>query len=194
MRKPISEVVKELDVKAHQLHQWETNGWLGPDDVLKDPDLNNQRVYSEQQVDRIRFLKTFFEEKRDQGIKRVAPKMVEEALLEKFGGEVIEIEKNEISVLPSSFEEFQHVMLQQRNMIVELKDMVQQLQQRELPEPAMTKEQAEELFSRLASQEKEKNEIENEMKLIKEKLDIAVDYIQKQENQEKKSLWKRLFG
>src|SRR5699024_2729036 len=183
---------------SYQLHTWENNGWLGPDEVLKDPDLNNQRVYSDEQMERIHFLKDLFDKKRKQGVKRVAPKLVEEKLLEHFGGEITEMQRGEITVLPSSMEEFQSYMLQQSNMIAELKEMVSVLQQRELPrpqEPGITKEQANVLLDRLDEERRTKNEIENEMKILKDKLDVAVDYIQQQEeNQEKKGFWKRIFG
>src|SRR5699024_11555157 len=98
MRKSISEVVKDLDLKSYQVHTWENNGWLGPDEVLKDPDLNNQRVYSDEKMERIHFLKDLFDKKRKQGVKRVAPKLVEEKLLEHFGGEITEMQRGEITV------------------------------------------------------------------------------------------------
>jgi len=65
---------------------------------------------------------------------------------------------------------------------------------KELTEGIITKEQGEELLSGLAEERKDKEEMEKEIKLLKDKLDIAVDYIQKQENQPKKNIWQRIFG
>lgn len=40
MRIPISRLVKELNLEAHQLREWEKRDWLG--EVIKDPRQNHQ--------------------------------------------------------------------------------------------------------------------------------------------------------
>lgn len=181
MRIGIGKVVKELGVKPHVLHTWESRGWLGYEPVLKDIDNNNQRVYSEEQLERIRFIHALIEDQRQQGIKRTDIGAVEQALLDKFGGEITTIQE-EATLLPSTVDEFHHLLLQNNKM---LGDMADQLKKRD-----------EEMLALMAQHEKEKAELQNEMQLFKEKLDVAVDYIQKQEAKEaeKKGLWQRLFG
>lgn len=181
MRVGIGRVVKELGVKPHALHTWENRGWLGYEPVLKDPENNNQRVYSEAQLERIRFIHALIEDQRGRGIKRTDIAEVEQALLEKYGGEITKIPE-EATLLPSTVDEFHHLLLQNNKMLA---DMADQLKKRD-----------EQMVEMMAQHEKEKAELQNEMKLFKEKLDVAVDYIQKQEakEQEKKGLWRKLFG
>lgn len=213
MRKGISRISKELGLKTFTLHKWEERGWLGSEPVLKDPDTNNQRVYSEEQVRRIEFIQKVINEQRDKGIKRTDFKEMEQLLLEEFGGEVTVMEEDTLEILPASVEGFQQLLMNQSKELAHLRDMVASMQQRELPTPVdhtseiqaikkqtegiMTKDQAETLISRLAEEEQSKKEIENELKLLKSKLDVAVEYIQKQENTEKtekKGFFKRIFG
>ena len=213
MRTGISWVSKDLGLKTFTLHKWEERGWLGTEPVLKDPNNNNQRVYSEEQMERIRFIKKAIEEQRKKGIKRTDFGEMEKLLLEEFGGEVTTIEEGTLEILPATVEAFQQLLINQNKEMAQLRDMVAQMQLRELPTPVdhtseieaikkqtegiMTKDQAETLISRLAEEEKSKKEIENELKLLKSKLDIAVEYIQKQETTEKtekRGFFKRIFG
>lgn len=46
MRIPISRLAKELNLEAYQLREWEKRGWLG--EVVKDPQQNQQRVYTDE--------------------------------------------------------------------------------------------------------------------------------------------------
>lgn len=180
MRIGIGKVTKELGVKSFTLHKWEERGWLGYDPVLKDPDANNQRVYSEEQLERIRFIHGLIEDQRERGIMRTDLQEVEEQLLERFGGEITPI-KEETSLLPATVDEFHHLLLQNNKLIG---DFMEQSKKRD-----------EEMLALLAKQEEEKEEMQKELQLLKDKLDIAVDYIQKQEAQEPKTgFWKKLFG
>lgn len=167
MRIPISTVCKNLDVQTFQLHQWEKRGWLGSDPVLKDPENNNQRIYSEQQVERIEFIYQEIQNQKAKGIKRTDFTEMEAKLLEKFGGEVKSLEKHEISVLPASLEAFQQIMIQQNKEIAALRETVNELKQRELPE----------LKDHSADLEKVKKELE-ESKEREEKLLVAVEKLQ----------------
>lgn len=215
MRVSISRITKELGIQSFQLHKWEERGWLGTEPILKDPDNNNQRIYSEEQVERIKFIHKVIEDQRKKGIKRTNFKEMEELLLDRFGGEVVQVEERVIEVLPASAEAFQELLIRQANELAELRDMVTNLQNRELPAPVdysldiqtikertegiMTKDQAEKLIDEIKVEKGAKLELEQELNLIKSKLDIAVNYIQKQEEvaatkEEKKSIWKRLFG
>lgn len=167
MRIPISTVCKNLDVQTFQLHQWEKRGWLGSELVIKDPENNNQRIYTEQQVERIEFIYQEIQDQKAKGIKRTDFAEMESKLLEKFGGEVKSLEKHEISVLPASLETFQQIMIQQNKEIVALRDTVNELKQRQLPEPK----------DYSADLEKMKRELE-ESKEREEKLLAAVEKLQ----------------
>ena len=79
MRIPISKITRELDIKSFQLHKWEERGWLGTEPVLKDPDNNGQRIYSEQQVERIEFIDEVIKDQENEGF-------IERIL--KYGGKI----------------------------------------------------------------------------------------------------------
>ena len=57
-------------------------------------------------------------------------------------------------------------------------------------------EKLDDVLFRFEATEKEKSQLQKELQLLKGKLDIAVNYIQKQEekDQEKRLFWKKLFG
>ena len=127
MRVPINKITKKLQIKSFQLHKWEERGWLGTELVLKDPDNNNQRVYSKQQVERIEFIDEVIKNQREQGIHRTDPKEMEKLILEKFGGEVTRMEREELVVLPTTIETFQGLLIQQGNEMNALREMVDEL-------------------------------------------------------------------
>ncbi|UYB50291.1 MerR family transcriptional regulator (plasmid) [Lysinibacillus capsici] len=83
MRIPISRLAKELNLEAYQLREWEKRGWLG--EVVKDPRQNQQRVYTEEQVERIQLIAETIQAQRAIGIKRTDFEEVEARLLEQFG-------------------------------------------------------------------------------------------------------------
>lgn len=127
MRIAIGKVVKELGVKPHMLHTWEERGWLGYEAVLKDPNANNQRVYSEKQYERILFIHALIQEQHERGYKRTDTAEVSQALLDEFGGEITPM-KEETTLLPTTVEEFHHLLMQNNKM---LGDMAEQLKKRE---------------------------------------------------------------
>lgn len=105
--KPISQVVKELKIKPHALHLWESRGWLGDEPVLKDPSRNNQRVYNEEQLERIAFIAEEIGQQKREGFARTDIVRMEEKLLDKFGGLVkVEKEEVELSMMPSTAEQW----------------------------------------------------------------------------------------
>src|SRR5699024_10290601 len=93
----ISRISKELNIGTHVLREWEKRNWLG--EVLKDPEQNNQRIYDEEQVERIKFIWSISQEQRKKGLKRTDIQEVEEKLLDKFGGMGETIE-NKMTVHP----------------------------------------------------------------------------------------------
>lgn len=194
MRVGISKISKELGLKTFQLHKWEERGWLGSEPVLKDPENNNQRVYSEHQAERIRFIHKTITEQRDKGIKRTDFKEMEELLLEKFGGEVTKKEDETLEVLPASVEAFQQLLLNQSKEMAQLRDMVANLQNRELPAPIDHSKEMDEIKSELAESKRREEEMKKNMDDMNEKLQKAVDYILDTEKNTNKSFWKRIFG
>lgn len=180
---PISQLVKELKLKPHQLHKWEEREWLGFDPVLKDPDNNGQRVYNEHQIERIYFIHEVIEDQRKQGIHRTNFKEMEEKLLEKFGGEVKRMENEVVPVLPASIEAFQQLLVQQNKQINALTDMVQELQKKELPSTNYTSD-----FEEMKKQLELSEEREDKLLTLIGKLQEDVQSLK--EMVPKKSRWK----
>jgi DNA-binding transcriptional MerR regulator len=181
---PISQLVKELKLKPYQLHKWEERGWLGFDPVLKDQDNNGQRVYNENQVERIYFIHEVIEAQKKQGIHRTNFKEMEEKLFEKFGGEVKRMENEVMTVLPSSIEAFQQLLVQQNKQINALTDMVQELQKKErLPSADHTSD-----FEEMKRQLELSEEREDKLLTLIEKLQEDVQSLK--EIVPKKSRWK----
>lgn len=177
---PIGRLTKQLNVEAHALREWEKRGWLG--DVLKDPDNNNQRVYTEEQVERIRLIHKTIQEQREKGIKRTDLEEVEEKLLDQFGGEVVKRD-SEVMVHPNSMEQMLEMIAFQNKQILELQQMIQNQPKFNLPEPIDHSEDLKEMKKQLKFSE------EREEKLIGliEKLQEDVEELKKTPQ---KSRWK----
>lgn len=131
MRIPISRLVKELNLEAHQLREWEKRDWLG--EVVKDPRQNHQRVYTEEQVDRIHLIAETIQAQRAKGIKRTDFEEVKAKLLERFGGEVKRID-TDLVVAPQSLNQIVELLTGQNQKISELQQLMQQPKQ-QLPDP-----------------------------------------------------------
>lgn len=198
--KPISQIVKELKIKPHQLHLWEQRGWLGIDPVLKDPQRNNQRVYNAEQIKRIDFIVVELEQQKKEGFTRTDMRRMEEKLLDAFGG-LSKLPREELSIamLPSTADEWLQFFQMQTKGMVEVQEIVNEV----LQEQAATRQYVTEIESRLLEEikllRKEKAEKEAENELFKAKLDRAIEYIQKQEELEqvsrrKKSFWSSFFS
>lgn len=192
MRIGISKITKEYGIKTFQLHKWEERGWLGSEPILKDPDTNNQRMYSQEQVERIKFIHSVIEEQRKKGIKRTDFDEMEQLLLNQFGGEVIPIEKEVFEVLPSSVDGLQKMLMNQHKEIAKLVDMVANLQAREFPKPVDHSEEIEEIKTEL----QHSKEREEKLLSVIEKLQDDVDKLvqDKKSQNEKKNFISKLFG
>lgn len=123
MRIPISRLVKELNIEAHQLREWEKRDWLG--EIVKDPRQNHQRVYTEEQVERIQLIADTIQAQRAKGIKRTDFEEVEAKLLERFGGEVKRID-TDLVVAPQSLNQIVELLMGQNQKISELQQLMQQ--------------------------------------------------------------------
>ena len=180
MLAPISRVTKELNLEAHQLREWEKRDWLG--DVLKDPDNNNQRVYTQEQVERIEFIRDAIAEQREKGFKRTDLQQIEAKLLDRFGGEIKKID-TEIMVHPNSMEQIVELIQLQNKKIMELQEIIIQQQQRELPEPVDHSE----TLSQVQNELKFSAEREEKLLSLVEKLQ---DDVEKLKEMPPKSRWK----
>lgn len=180
MLAPISRVTKELNLEAHQLREWEKRDWLG--DVLKDPDNNNQRVYTQEQVERIEFIRDAIAEQREKGFKRTDLQVIEARLLDRFGGEIKKID-TEIMVHPNSMEQIVELIQLQNKKIMELQEIIVQQQQRELPEPVDHSE----TLSQVQNELKFSAEREEKLLSLVEKLQ---DDVEKLKEMPPKSRWK----
>lgn len=207
MVKYINEITREFGIEHHTLRNWEEKGYLG----IVERDFTHGRMYDEEQIKRIECIQKVVQNQQAKGMKRTDFKEVERVLLEEFGG-MVETRPQSIPATPEVFTNMILKLEKQDKQIEALQQMVMELTKatKELPNPVdhtseiqeikertegiMTKEQGEQLLSKLAEERKGKEEMEKEIKLLKDKLDIAVDYIQKQEDQPKKNIWHRIFG
>lgn len=200
MRISIGKITKELGVKPFQLHKWEERGWLGTDPILKDPDNNNQRVYNEEQVGRIRFIQHEIQAQREQGIQRTDFKIMEEKLLDEFGGEVMQLEQQEMAVLPATIESFHQLLIQQNKEIHDLREM---LAKREFS--STEKEHLDQIKKEMTMdltevmQDRMQGIVEEAVRitLVKEKKamekEITDKIVATKELEKKKGFWKRIF-
>lgn len=196
MATPISKIIKELHIKPHQLHKWEERGWLGYHPVLKDPEHNGQRVYSEEQIQRIRVIHENIEDQRKRGIKRTSMSEVEEVLLEKFGGEVTRIQKEESMVLPSSVEALMELMRNQNEKIMQMQETVERLQQNKIEvkdhTPAL-----EEMKKKLDDSEQREEKLLSLIGQLKEDMEDIKNQqtppVLASGREERQSLWQRMW-
>jgi DNA-binding transcriptional MerR regulator len=208
MIKYINEVTRELGIEHHTLRNWEDKGYLG----IVERDFTHGRMYMEEQIERIKVIQQVVKEQQERGMKRTDFKEVERVLLERFGGMIEE----KVPSIPATPEVFTNMVLKMekqdqqiqklQQMVLELTNVTKQIPSsvdhtneineiKENIDGVMTKTQGQELLSKLVDKEKGEKDLKNEVKLLKDKLDIAVDYIQRQENEEKKKgFFKRLFG
>jgi|SRR5699024_911153 len=189
--KGISRISKELNIETHLLREWEKRDWLG--DVLKDPEQNNQRVYNDEQVERIKFIWSIIQEQRKEGLKRTDIKEVEEMLLDKFGGMVKPIE-NTISVHQGSMDQIVELIQMQNKKIAQLESIVSK--QANLPDNS---EALQNIKEELEASKKREEKHEQDIEDMNEKLQKAVNFIlemeKKQQNEpKKKSFWNKIFG
>lgn len=181
---PIGKITKELGIEAHQLHMWEKRDWLG--DVLKDPDSNNQRVYTEEQVKRIHLIHETIQKQREKGIKRTDFEEVEEKLLENFGGEVTKRE-TEVIVHPNSMEQMIEMIGLQQKMMLEMQQQIEKLQNKELPAPVDHSE----VLSEVKNQLKFSQEREEKLIGLVEKLQDDVEELKKMPAKSRWKFWSR---
>jgi len=188
----ISRISKELNIETHLLREWEKRNWLG--EVLKDPEQNNQRIYDDEQVERIKFIWSIIQEQRKKGLKRTDIQEVEEKLLDKFGGMVETIE-NKMTVHPGSVDEIIELIRMQNKKISHL-DSVVSKQENLLPDNSETLQEIKEELAASKNQEEKQEKVIEDMN---EKLQKAVNFImdmeeKQQDDFKKKSFWSKIFG
>ena len=167
----IGTLVKNLDVEAFQLREWEKRGWLG--EVMKDPQQNQQRVYTKEQIERIELIHDVIKKQRERGLKRTDFSEVENALLEQFGGEVVKM-NNEITVHSNTVEELSKMLLLQNKIIVELQEKIEKNSQLELIEKDL----------------KERSEREEKLVQVIEELKSDIQELKEQKKEKK---WWKIF-
>src|SRR5699024_7578482 len=152
-----------LNIETHLLREWEKRDWLG--DVLKDPEQNNQRVYDDEQVERIEFIWSIIQEQRKNGLKRTDIQEVEEKLLNKFGG-IVEPVENNITVHSGSVDQIVELIQMQNKKITHLESVVSE-QGNLLPDNSET---LQEIKKELEASKKREEKQEQTIEDINEKL------------------------
>lgn len=182
MRIPISRLVKELPLEAHQLREWEKRGWLG--EVVKDPRQNQQRVYTEEQVERIQLIADTIQAQREKGIKRTDLAEVEAKLLERFGGEVKRID-TDLVVAPQSLNQIVELLMGQNKKINELQQLMHQQPKQQLPDPVDHTE----VLADMKNELKKSQEREEQLLAIVQQLQSDLDELKKAPAKSKWKFW-----
>lgn len=182
MRIPISRVVKELNLEAHQLREWEKRDWLG--EVVKDPRQNHQRVYTEEQVERIQLIAETIQAQRAKGIKRTDFEEVEAKLLDRFGGEVKRID-TDLVVTPQSLNQIVELLMGQNQKITELQQLMQQQPKNQLPDPVDHTD----MFADMKNELKKSQEREEQLLAIVQQLQNNLDEFKKAPAKSKWKFW-----
>lgn len=182
MRIPISRLVKELPLEAHQLREWEKRGWLG--EVVKDPRQNQQRVYTEEQVERIQLIADTIQAQREKGIKRTDLAEVEAKLLERFGGEVKRID-TDLVVPPQSLNQIVELLIGQNQKINELQQLMHQQPKQQLPDPVDHTE----VLAEMKNELKKSQEREEQLLAIVQQLQTDLDELKKAPAKSKWKFW-----
>ncbi|MDE0584699.1 MerR family transcriptional regulator [Planococcus sp. A6] len=182
MRIPISRLVKELNLEAHQLREWEKRGWLG--EVVKDPRQNQQRVYTEEQVERIQLIANTIQVQREKGIKRTDLAEVEAKLLEQFGGEVKQID-TDLVVAPQSLNQIVELLMGQNQKINELQQLMEQQPKNHLPDPVDHTN----LITDMKNELKKSQEREEQLLAIVQQLKNDLDELKKAPAKSKWKFW-----
>lgn len=162
--KNIGEVTKELGVTDYMLREWEKKGYL---DTVEQFD--GKRVYSDEQISRIIFIRDEIEKQRKQGIKRTDYRKIEDELTDKFGGEVVVREGTSPQAIGEAIRQ-ELYMRDQEN-----KNMLQQIYQsiQQLPEPEASGVPADKFAELVDVHQKLANdfiELKKEKKKIEEEL------------------------
>ena len=182
MRIPISRLVKELNLEAHQLREWEKRDWLG--EVVKDPRQNHQRVYTEEQVERIQLIAETIQAQRAKGIKRTDFEEVEAKLLDWFGGEVKRID-TDLMVAPQSLDQIVKLLMGQNQKISELQQLMQQQPKNQLPNPVDHTE----VLTDMKNELKKSQEREEQLLAIVQQLQSDLDELKKAPAKSKWKFW-----
>lgn len=182
MRIPISRLVKELNLEAHQLREWEKRDWLG--EVVKDPRQNHQRVYSEEQVERIQLIAETIQAQRAKGIKRTDFEEVEAKLLDRFGGEVKRID-TDLVVAPQSLNQIVELLMGQNQKISELQQLIEQQSKQQLPDSIDHTE----VLANLKNELKKSHEREEQLLTIVQQLQSDLNELKKAPVKSKWRFW-----
>ena len=182
MRIPISRLVKELNLEAHQLREWEKRDWLG--EVVKDPRQNHQRVYTEEQVERIQLISKTIQAQRAKGIKRTDFEEVEAKLLARFGGEVKRLD-SDLVVAPQSLNQIVELLMGQNQKINELQQLMQQQPKNQLPDPVDHTD----VLADMKNELKKSQEREEQLLALVQQLQSDLDELKKAPAKSKWKFW-----
>jgi len=166
-------------------------------------------------VERILFIQSVVEEQKKNGSKRTDFKNVEQKLFEKFGG-MVEVKPTSVPATPEAFtnllvrlEKQDKQIDQLQRSLVQLTQMISRIEDKELPLPidhsdelttikeiaasAMTKEQGNAVIDEVKVTREENEYLRKEIEIMREKVDLAVEYMQTEQANNKGGFFKNLF-
>lgn len=211
MVKYINDIVREYNIEHHILRNWEDKGYLG----VVDRDFQHGRMYDHEQVERILFIQSVVEEQKKHGTKRTDFKNVEQKLFEKFGG-MVEVKPTSVPATPEAFtnllvrlEKQDKQIDQLQRSLVQLTQMISRIEDKELPLPidhsdelttikeiaasAMTKEQGNAVIDEVKVTRDENEYLRKEIEIMRERVDLAVEFMQTEKTTVKGGFFKNLF-
>jgi len=155
--KKISEVVKDLDVPAHMLRDWEDRGYFG--EVLQ---IGGKRVYSDDQIERIKFVLEKVTDQREEDVLRTDYSEIDSAFLDRFGGIVTSVPQTPTEMVSGFMDQLGKRDTDIQNALESIKDLMQEMLEKpqlELPVPIDYSLTLEEVKKELESSQKRENEL-----------------------------------
>lgn len=188
MIKYINEVTRELGIEHHTLRNWEEKGYLG----TVERDFTHGRMYTEEQLRRIKCIQEVVKKQQEKGMKRTDFKEVERVLLDEFGG-MIEERPQSIPATPEAF----------TNMLVKMNNQekqIQQLQQMVADLTEVTGVRLEEMHAELMKSREETEELKRYLDEKLERRDqllleaVRTNAEEQQNEKPKTGFFRKLFG
>lgn len=187
MIKYINEVTRELGIEHHTLRNWEEKGYLG----TVERDFTHGRMYTEEQLRRIKCIQEVVKKQQEKGMKRTDFKEVERVLLDEFGGMIEERPPS----IPATPEAFTNLLVKMNNQ----EKQIQQLQQMVTDLTEATGEQLQQMHTELTKSREETEELKRYLgEKLEQRDQLLLETVRNQQEQQneksKTGFFRKLFG